>query len=189
MKKIIFYGLLTICIGFAAMLFLSPYQYQEDYNKKVVVAKVKINKPVETVFKYLGNSNNAQDWSVYVDHITTLNPNKIPDGKKGSIRRCFQFENEKEGDIWDEEVLEIIPNQKRTLSIFNMKNFRVTSDNIITEQVYHKLGEGKCELSFTVYLKDDAPLMEKLSMSLFAYKIKSIFKRNISNVKRYCEQS
>jgi uncharacterized membrane protein len=173
----------------SVLIYYSPYKYNEQLNKKAVVNTVIINKSAEEVYKYLGNSDNAREWSSYVNHITTLNENNISDGKIGSIRRCYQYKNEEKGNIWDEEILDVIPSKKRKLSVFNMKNFSVTSNNLITEQHYEVIDTNSCKLSFVVFIKNDASLLEKVSLALFGYKVSNVFQKNISNVKAICEKN
>ena len=64
-------------------LLLSPFRKAE--NNFVLAKKITINKPAKEVYTYLGNSATASDWSMFVDHITPLNPDKVADGKKGLV--------------------------------------------------------------------------------------------------------
>lgn len=89
---------------------------------------------------------------------------------------------------WDELITEVILNQKRQLVIYNLKDFPVTAKNVATEQLYKPLGESKGNLTFTVFFKDVKPtLIEKIKMYLAAYKIKSILKQNMENIKTILE--
>ncbi len=189
MKKIIIIIPTLIVFTIIVAIICSPYQFCEKKNKKIVVSTIKINAPVELVYKFLGDSENAQYWSSYVDHISNLNDSVIPDGHVGSTRRCFQLNNEASGNIWDEEILAVTENKNRTLSIFNMQNFLVTSNHLITEQTYKELDNKTCELSFILYLNNDASWIDQLSLALFAYNVEDAFTKNIENVKLICEKS
>jgi hypothetical protein len=112
----------------------------------------------------------------------------VPDGIPGSRRRCFCRADEK-GKQWDELITEVIPDQKRQLTIYNLKYFPVTAKNLATEQLYETFSENKCRLTFTIFFKDEKPtLIEKIKMYMAAYKIKSIFKKNMANIKRIVEE-
>lgn len=45
---------------------------------------------------------------MFVDHISPLNADQVPDGHVGSTRRCFCYANE-QGRMWDEMLTEVIP--------------------------------------------------------------------------------
>jgi len=180
--------LTSITLVFTSMIYFSPFGKSDEAPYQLLKHSVVINAPVEKVFQYLGNSEHAAQWSVFVDHIIPLNTNEVADGKVGSIRRCFQQANET-GMVWDEIISEVIPNKKRQLLIYNLKNFKMTADNLATEQQYEKIGEKKCRLSFTLFFKDVKPnLVDTLEMYLGAYQIKSIFAQNMVNIKRLIEQ-
>lgn len=165
------------------VLILSPYQSNSIYSHRAIVEKVVIKANVDQVYQYLGNSDNAKVWSTYVDHITTLNPTEFKDGEKGSKRRCFKNANEK-GPIWDEEILINDPNQRRRLSIYDMKNFRLQADHLRTEQIYRSNEEGNCELYFTLFFKDgERTWWRELKLYLASFKVSSIFKANLEKIK------
>lgn len=168
------------------LIWFSPYTYHPTFKRKMICHTVEINVPVDSLFRYLGNSANARNWSVYVDHITPLN-NGIKDGHTGSVRRCFCNKDEK-GRCWDEKILVVEKNKRRRLSIFNLVGFTATTEGLVTEQVYQPLSEHKTKLSFTVFYDKHVPnWWEILKTKLAAYKMLSIFKANMANIKRIVE--
>lgn len=185
--KFLGYFLVIVFVATVLMIVFSPYGHKPDSTVKRVEYSVIINAPVEDVFAYLGNSDNAKNWSVFVDHINTLNADEVADGAVGSLRRCFVNADET-GTHWDEETVEVILNEKRRLTIFNMQGFPMSAENLATEQLYKALEENQCELTFTVFFTSDSPgLFDQLKMYFAAYRIKSIFKGNMENIKRDVE--
>jgi hypothetical protein len=183
--------LLGICIvlilAVTGMIVFSPYGSQKGFSYKLVKCNVVIDAPVDSVFKFLGNSANASRWSVYVDHITPLNADSFPDGSIGSRRRCFCNKDET-GAKWDELTTERIPGKKRQLLIYNMQEFSMSAEHLATEQLYETTADNKCSLTFTVFYKDVKPgLLEKFKLYFAGYKIKDIFYRNMTNIKRIVE--
>ncbi len=179
-------------ISIAALLiiipFISPYKQSEGDQIKKIVCSVEIDAPVSQVFQYLGNSGNASEWSVFVDHIISLNPEEVPDGNKGSFRRCFKNED-KSGIQWDEEIIEVIPNKGRKLTIFNMQHFPMKADNLITEQVYIPISETKCKLTFALYYKEGkSNAIDEYKMHLASFRIADIFRDNLQNIKHFNEE-
>jgi uncharacterized protein YndB with AHSA1/START domain len=185
-KWIIRIDLVVIAV-IALMIAFSPYGSQEGFPYKLVKCTVEINAPVDSVFKFLGNSKNASRWSVYVDHITPLNADSFPDGSVGCRRRCFCNKDET-GTQWDELTTERVPDKKRQLTIYNMKDFSMTAENLATEQHYEKTANNKCSLTFTVFFKGEEPgLWDSFKTYIAAYKINSIFEKNMANIKRIVE--
>ena len=184
--KIVSFILVLCLAGIVVLIVFSPYEKNKDGTKRVTCT-VFIDAPVEVVFAYLGNSSNAAQWSVFVHHISTLNDSLIPDGAVGSIRRCFVNADEK-GRCWDEETVRVVPNNSRRLTIFNMQDFPMTADHLVTEQLYRKSAENQCELTFTVFYDVENPgLASHLKLYFAAYRIESIFKQNMENIKRNVE--
>lgn len=166
---------------------MSPYGRKNAFRYRLIRQSTEINTSVDKVFSFVGNSKNASRWSVFVHHINTLNAGSVPDGLPGSRRRCFCNADEK-GRQWDELITEVAPGKKRQLHIYNLKDFPATVNNLFTEQIYEKLTDEKCRLTFTVFFKDAEPgTMEEIKMYLAAYKIKSIIKQNMINIKRIAE--
>jgi hypothetical protein len=167
--------------------FTSPYRFHKGFSYKLIKQTVEIDAPTEKVYQFLGNSDNAAKWSVFVHHISPLNSDEVLDGAVGSIRRCFRNADEK-GTQWDELTTENVQNKKRQLIIYNLKGFPMTAKNLATEQLYESLGANKCRLSFTVFFKDAKPsFWETIKTYLGSYKIKSVFKQNMTNIKNMVE--
>lgn len=182
---------LYILAGFllilAVIIYLSPYGKQEGFSYKLMKHTITVNAPVGDLYRYLGNSDNARDWSVYVDHITTLNADSVPDGSVGSKRRCFVNPDET-GTRWDETISENIADTKRQITIYNMIDFPLTADNLATEQLYKKIDENTTELTFSVFYLDAEPsFFEILKTHAASYRIISIFKDNMENIKSIVE--
>lgn len=184
----IWFFILLIPFAVALIVIFSPFGNHDGFNYKLVKHTVHINAPVETVFKFLGNSANASRWSVFVDHISPLNADTVTDGKVGSKRRCFCHPDEK-GTQWDELITEVVPGKKRQLTIYNMQGFSMSEEGLATEQLYESPGPNTTRLTFTVFYKDKKPgLIGLLKTYLAAYRIKSIFRENMDNIKRLVEQ-
>ena len=187
-RKIMAITMLVMSIGFFTMILFSPYGRDGRFPYKVIQNTVEINAAVEQVYAFLGNSASASRWSAFVHHITPLNADLIPDGEPGSTRRCFHHADEK-GLQWDELIAEVVPNQKRQLTIYNLVDFPMVANNLATEQLYESLGANQTRLTFTVFYKDAEPTMwETIKTYIAAYRIKSLFKSNMTNIKRIVEE-
>jgi len=185
MKKV-FKVILVFVIIDILFLFFAPFKYHEDLAVRAIRYDIEIDASKEFVFDYLGNSNNAKEWSVFVDHIVTLNGSMVPDGEINSLRRCFK-NPDKKGIKWDEEILEVINNRKRKLSCFNLEGFFMETDNIRTEQLYHELEKDKTHLTFSVYFEGEKSILDIIKIRSGSWYIKYIFKKNMENIKRICE--
>jgi uncharacterized protein YndB with AHSA1/START domain len=175
-------------IAFFLMVAFSPYGSYKGHDYKLVKTSIVIDAPVDQVFTYLGNSDNASEWSVFVDHITTLNSDKVPDGQKGSVRRCFENANEK-GKSWDEKTTIVEPNKRRQLSCYNYKGFGMTAGPLLTEQLYEDTKDGKCVLSFTLFFPEGKDtFFNRMKMYYGAYEVADVFEKNLRNIKKYNEQ-
>jgi uncharacterized protein YndB with AHSA1/START domain len=173
-------------VGLFCTFIFSPYGTHFRFSYPVIVSTVRIEAPAESVFAYLGNSDNAAEWSVFVDHISPINA--VKDGQVGSVRRCFTQADEK-GATWDELITEVVLNKKRQLTIFNLVNFPMTGNNLATEQIYQTTGAKSCTLTFTVFFKDAKPtVFEYFKIKIAAYKIASIFEKNLNNIKQIVEK-
>ncbi|MBC8047136.1 MAG: SRPBCC family protein [Fimbriimonadaceae bacterium] len=188
MKKIIFYIIVSLLLVFILIISLSPFKKYAGETNRIVKHTITIDAPVDSVFNFLGNSDNVALWSVYIDHITPLNSDSIPDGKPGSRRRCFQNANE-EGIKWDELITIVEKNKRRQLTIYDTKGFPMMAEPLATEQIYKSMNDNKCELTFTLFFPDEKPsLVEFIKTSLGAYKIKSVYEQNMQNIKTLIEQ-
>jgi uncharacterized protein YndB with AHSA1/START domain len=186
MKRIEFYILLVLVLLFSAMIVFSPYGSQSSLPYKAISHTVDIDAPVSMVFAYLGNSANASNWSVFVDHIVPLNTDSVNDGTPGSIRRCFTDSAEKEMK-WDELITEVVPNKKRQLTIYNMIDFPMSAKGLATEQLYQTINDSTTRLTFTVFFQNDPTLWDQVKMYIGAYRIKPIFRNNMGNIKKILE--
>jgi Polyketide cyclase / dehydrase and lipid transport len=181
------YVIIISLTALAGAIWFSPYRpYQDAAGRYEVRNVIEIHAPVDAVWQYLGHSANASDWSVYVDHIVPLNPDAVPDGSVGSLRRCFQNPDE-QGLRWDEEIVIVEPLVRRRLTIFNHVNFPMQSSGLATEQQYARLPSGGTRLTFTVFYPAGASWWDALKTKLGGYQIDAIFVQNMQNIKRICE--
>lgn len=166
----------------------SPYRSNTFYSGKAVVSSVVINATPQEVYTYLGNSAHARQWSVFVDHITTLNEDSIHDGAVGSRRRCFCRADE-QGMQWDELTTINEKDTKRRLLIYRLVHFALTADGLATEQIYTPLSNHKCRLTFTVFFENKPGFIDDFNMHFAAWYIHYILDRNLANIKRLNEQA
>jgi len=176
---------------FASLIFsiiaFSPYKKDKFLSYKLINESILINTSCEAAYKYLGNSDNARVWSVYVDHISPINEDKVADGHLGSIRRCFKNNNEKNG-TWDEEILFTEKNKLRRLSCFNFQGLILSPGLLHTEQIYEDKN-GDCLLKFTLFSpKNEYGLWEEFKIYLASYPTAYIFRKNLKNIKKHLEQ-
>ncbi|MGB0862905.1 MAG: SRPBCC family protein [Saprospiraceae bacterium] len=189
LKKIGIVTLISLPIIVIVAFLASPFKTHKGFDYPLIKQTIIIDASVEEVFSYLGNSDNARDWSVFVDHIRAINGDEVLDGEVGSIRRCFVRANEK-GILWDERITEVVLGKKRQLTVDNLENFPITAQNLATEQLYKRVNENQCELSFTLFYKNAEPTWGEYFKTTFAaYLIKSIFKKNMKNIKKIVEST
>jgi len=182
-----FWLLAILTTGTLAAIYFSPYGTHQGFSYKLMKESVVVDVSVDSAFRFLGNSENAKRWSVYVDHITTLNSNDAPDGTPGSIRRCFCNKNEK-GQMWDERITLVEPNKRRQLTISNLVDFSIQANGLASEQRYRKISRNRCEITFTIFFANHDPgFWDEFKMYLGAYKARSIFEQNLGNIKRILE--
>ena len=173
--------------GMSLTICFSPYGSHEGFSYKLIKESVIVDVPVDSAFRFLGNSDNAKRWSVYVDHITTLNGIRTPDGTPGSIRRCFCYKNE-QGQRWDELITLVEPNKRRQLTTFNLIDFPIKANGLASEQRYRKISENRCEITFTLFFANHDPgFYDEFKTYFGAYKARSIFEQNLKNIKRILE--
>jgi len=172
----------------ALMVVFSPYGKGGLYENRFLHSSIKINATKKNAYEVMGNSNNARKWSVFVHHINTLNSDEITDGSVGSLRRCYQNENEL-GLKWDEQIIINEINKRRRLSIFNMVGFEMSAENLLTDQVYEDI-DGGCKLTFTLFFDStkEISLIDELKMYFAAYTAKDIFDKNLVNIKCLIEK-
>lgn len=176
--------LVTIIVAFISF---SPYGYHKGFDYPLIIQTIVIDAEPETVFEYLGNSNHAAEWSVFVDHISPTNAATIPDGEIGSERRCFGSADET-GIIWDERITKVEPGVHRQLEIYDIQGLPLKADHLLTDQLYRRHNGLQTSLSLTLHYGDDTPsLWTTLKTYLAAYKISSIFADNLINIKKQIE--
>lgn len=189
LRKTLKFSFFLLLLALAAALIFSPYKKLEGMEYSCIREEVVIQAPVDTVFAYIGNSDNAATWSVFVDHITPINTDKFPDGKVGCVRRCYTRADEK-GATWDEEILLVEQNKRRRLSIFNLQDFTVKADHLLTEQHYTVLDSNRTSLSFTLFFdQGKKSLWDEFKLKLAAWKAAGIFRRNLANIKKELEKT
>ena len=180
-----------ITLVILGLLYLfSPFGKNQDIEEWELEEHVLIESNIDSVYAYLSNSENASDWSSYIDHITPLNSDSILDGELGSLRRCFKQKTEG-GIVWDEEIIKIqeTPTLYRELSIFNLQNFPLQTTELTTRQHYHKLNNNSTQLTFGLYKSTNiSNWTDVLKMKFTGYYISSIFKTNLSNIKAEIEK-
>ena len=186
MRKI-FWVLAVTAAVLTFVVLLSPYSKHDGNAYRSVRQTITINAAPEVVFSYLGNSANAAWWSVYVDHIVTLNCSQVKDGMPGSIRRCFKQANEK-GIVWDELITVVEPARKRQLTIFNMVGFPVKAEGLASQQLYERVSGNSTRLTFTLFYLDEPGFRQTLKTYLAAYIVDDIFKKNLENIKSNIEK-
>ncbi|MEJ2539460.1 MAG: SRPBCC family protein [Gemmatimonadota bacterium] len=174
-----------VALGFVGAMAFSPYRSRPGTDPPSILEAVEIEASCPEVHAYLGDSSNARDWSVYVDHITPLNTDQAADGAEGSIRRSFRNADET-GMRWDEYFEHVEPGLRR-LTVYNIVGAPSTRGALVTEQIYEPLGPGRCRLAFSLFLREDASLGDAVLMRLAAWDIARIFRSNIRNVKAEVE--
>lgn len=171
----------------AGAIVFSPYRRHDGRAERLIRRTVEIAAPCAVVFEYLGNSANASDWSVFVDHIVPLNTDSVPDGARGSIRRSFRRADET-GMRWDEYFVEVEAEWRRLLRIYDVRNVTIRARApLLTEQIYEPLAADRCRLSFTLFFEGEPTFGDRVAMTFVAYRLGSIFASNIANVKRIVE--
>jgi hypothetical protein len=176
---------LALAIGF------SPFSKNYDNGEWEMEVSIAIDANTDSVYTYLSNSANASVWSSYIHHITPLNSDSILDGETGSVRRCFKNENE-EGIVWDEKILQIqkSPTFYRELSVYNLHNFALQTDNLVTRQIYKELNKNETQLTFGLYKTVDyINIIDVLKMKLSGHYISYLFNKNLANIKSEIEKS
>ena len=187
LRKVVLWLVVILTIGILAAVYFSPYGTHKGFSYKLLKSTVIVNVPVDSAYQFLGNSNNAKRWSVYVDHISTLNSNETPDGTPGSIRRCFCYANEK-GQRWDERITLVEPNKRRQLITYNLVDFSMQANGLASEQRYTKLCENIYGITFTLFFANHKPgFWDEFKTYLGAYRASSIFEQNLANIKRILE--
>lgn len=117
-----------------------------------VAERVEMDAPLDTLWVYASNSRNAQEWSVYFDHIT---PQPVPgtvDGRPGSLRICYRRADES-GPRWSEVIVEVDPLRHRRIRTFDVVEIgpawygRQVAYRV--DQFYEALPDGRSALTFS----------------------------------------
>lgn len=185
----IFKGILFVLLLLFGVVFIfTPYRKHSDIydGSRFISNEILINAPAGKVYQYLGDSDNASTWSVFVDHIIPLNADSIPDGQVGSRRRCYKNADQK-GLQWDETILINETNKRRRISCYNLKGFPMVADNIATEQIYTPTGDDRTNLEFTVFYLREPDQWTFFKTIIGGWYIKYIFYRNMENIKKEVE--
>jgi hypothetical protein len=187
--KILKWLLAILLVAAIGGIVFSPYGKKDGFEYRLIKTTIEIDAPADSVFRWLGNSGNAKQWSVFVDHISPLNSDSFPDGVVNSRRRCYCKPDET-GIVWDELITQVQPGKLRELTIYNMHGFPMKAEDLATQQIYESADGGKhCRLTFTLfYLHHDPSLFESFKTYIAAYKVSSIYKENLSNIKRLTEE-
>lgn len=176
----------VLVVSISVLLVTSKYEKNRFMEQPAIFETVEIQAPVDQVFKYMGHSDWAGRWSVFVHHITPLNADKFPDGVKGCIRRCFVNADET-GTQWDEEILNVTPNKNRTLSVYALKGFPISSEGLVTQQIYESVDSTHTKLTLILAYGEPPSMWEQLKTHIASFKTHSIFKANLANIKRNIE--
>ncbi len=185
MKKLLLIILILFAV-IAALVFFSPYKNHPNRGY-AIIKTIEIEATQEELYNYLGNSDNAADWSSYVSYIETLNEPEFKDGEKGSTRRCFKKDDE--SITWDERIELAYPYSYRRLSIYNMQGFALESDALLTEQLYDGIDSATTRLSLTLYIDPDkGTWTDHLKLYIASYKVGSVFEANLERIKKINEE-
>jgi hypothetical protein len=164
-------------------IFLSLFIISSCEKKEEVL----IRAPLDQVWDYVGNSNNAAEWSVYFHHITNISGE---DGKPGALRRCFRRQDE-QGNKWDEKTLEIVPKTYRKIHTHSLYGFPDEAFNSAEFHVHQRFVEspdGKSvRLSFGSELIKPTDIISAVRFIWYAREAKRVIHMNLENIKEAVE--
>lgn len=181
-RKTFWYTIIIITIAISLVFVLAPVKRSSTGRLRTGYS-IQINQPPKEVFTYMGKSANASAWSTYVNHITVLSGQ---DGKVGCQRRCFQNPDET-GIRWDETIQVVDTFRTRRLSIYNAVGFPMYIDGLVTGQEYAPAGDGT-SLALVLDAPENISFIDRIKFYLGSYKVKSVFKANLENIRREIEQ-
>ena len=189
MKKLLLITLTPIILMFVFSGITFVIAQQEGLIHKEFVV---INASQEEVWNYLSDNRNAASWSVFFDHITTLDSDgdDIKEGGVGSVRRCYRFADES-GITWDEDTVKIEPYSFRQIHTYNIQNWPFEDFNALefdVFQTYEKLGANQTKLSFSTSLKMPQTAYAKWMFYSAKWETLRIFRVNLENIKAHIEQ-
>lgn len=175
MKKYSFIAITLLLLGLTGLYF-----FILNYESNVEVI---IEAPMDKVWEYVGNSDNAREWSIFFDSIRIISGN---DGQVGAVRRCYRKDFNEDFPYWDERTLEVRPNEYRKINTFNLTNFPwyVTSKaQYFVHQRFEQLDGDRVKLSFGYELIAPKNPFRVILLSLFASEGERIIRKNLENIK------
>ncbi len=186
------FTILAMTFTFSAWALPTPEELLIEANSldwnDAVTTTIKINAPVSVVWKYASDSTKANDWSIYFDHISPL-PG-IPDGKIGALRRCFRNKDET-GPYWDEVTTESVPETRRQITTYGLKNFPMNflSDGqyVFVRQLYKAIDDKTTEMTFQARTSPSRTWMGRLAFWFSKGETSRIFLANLENIKANIE--
>lgn len=189
-RKILFYFFLapTLLVLLATAATFVVAQVGSHEHKSTIV----INASREDVWQYMSENHHAKMWSVFFDHITTLESDDpaIQEGGIGSVRRCFRHADEK-GISWDEVTVKVEPYQFRQIHTYNIQNWPYEDFNALefnVYQYYESISDSQTRLSFATDLKTPMTAYAKWMFYTAKWETGRIFTTNLENIKAHIEQ-
>lgn len=168
---------------------LKAFDQQTDWSKELMTSIV-IAAPIEEVWKYVSDSANAKNWSVYFSHIRPL-PAGVPDGEPGSLRRCFRNPDEK-GRMWDEMVVEVVPQKRRLIHSYEFRGYwpeaQIRGAGTLVVQGYEAIDSTRTRLSFQTALIPGLTAVQRTELKLAMPDVRKIFRRNLENIREAIEK-
>lgn len=151
-----------------------------------VSESVVIEAPVEDVWEYVSDSENAREWSVYFHHIAPMEG--VEDGKPGAIRRCYRSLDKEEDVYWDEITLETIPHEYRRILAYNKQGFPEDHQHLeegehYVYQYYEEMGPEQTKLTFSTTILRPEGLFDRLKFWKFGQLAEETFDKNLENIK------
>lgn len=146
-----------------------------------------IHAPLDEVWKYVANSDNAKEWSVYFSHITNISGQ---DGQVGAVRRCFRRPDES-ANRWDEKTLEVTPQTYRKIHTYNLFGFPDETFNSAEFHVHQRFEESADKKSVTLSFGSEL-IKPKDPLSLIRFlwnagEVSRVIKLNLANIKEGIE--
>lgn len=170
-----------------------------DAGPQVYEHTVSIAAPIDSVWRYVGTSATAREWSVYFHHITPLDTSRagapLPsDGAIGSVRVCYRREDET-GPTWDEVVTGLDSTgteRHRRIRTYRLRGFggmqgwlaRRTEYSVT--QIYHERGDSTTLTFRTQLFRPDNGFM-RWAFAREADEVVRVFRLNLENIKAALE--
>lgn len=129
-------------------------------------SSVIIKASVDEVWAYLSDSSNAEDWSIYFDHIT---PQGDRDGGLGSVRRCYRRADET-GPTWDEVVLEVEAPHYRRMRTYDLRGFDFPGHedlSFVVHQRVEAVGPDQTKLTLGSSIESWGPILRNPKLAWF----------------------